>query len=840
MSRTRHKYTQKEDEHLVEYLAIQAIGFQATRGNQLYKHLTENLQRWPWAEARTWQSWRDRYVKNQEAFNISIKRYRKKVAMERKDAVVDLGKRRRDEDGGATSKKPKLVDRDEVHGDKEGMKDEVTSKPLPPPTVASQPAAKQVVTPRRVQGQDGAGEQTTIPKEASKAKASTVKAPVSLFTQVSDDESDSQGTPGPDDREQTTTPKEALKAKASTSKAPVSLFTQVSDEESDSQGTPGPDDYRGEIFDDPQEQINEEVVDALLDVESDHDLTDVSEVEELLTPSHSKIAVISTTESNIPPSSQNGHRLYPDISQLPSPHLHYEKGPPPSTSSSSGDKPIPNSEAKPNHPPTVNKRLRKRRTSPDSGFFESPASSSRAPSPQRVRQPPRLIEGPFGGHRLAGASKGGGPSSDSDSDSDSGHTETWPPVRGKAKRRLTAMEKGKMKATDVLMEEAAPLKVDSTTVEHVKQGLEGIPSMLRPQQGVTNKRVDLSSEPEDLKKGKAAAVPSPPPKDSQRMVIVLPKEHPFDVPPPYGQPPSRHAVSRHNSVEKTTSSLPPPPLKGLHFPSVPPNVGSSRVRSSAAPSDNDDEIVSKLLSEDDPFIVPPTLGERPVPFLDLRSIAKKPTQRRYTLAAPPPPHIDLRKEAFKRASRKSLPGTSISAPVPTKDPMSELGKSLVRSWTKRFGLPEESVKKVWQEELSIESTEKRLQRARREHEKSTTPTGRAKPKFVPKMDIDVLPDDADIDGYEPPYSTRARRFAKLSKQGRVKEALDRDRRRASENGVKHESPLKRTSPMWGKAEDELLRTVNAQNASELLELEKKVGYAFMLEKVRDVALLNLV
>ncbi|SJL05085.1 uncharacterized protein ARMOST_08457 [Armillaria ostoyae] len=717
--------------------------------------------------------------------------------MEKKDVVVNSAKRKRESDDGAASKRPKLVDHDKVQGDNERMKDKVISKPLPPPTVAPQPAAKQIVTTRRVQGQDSAGEPTTIPKEA-------------------------------------------LKAKASTAKAPVSLFTQVSDEESDSRETPGPDDYTGEIFsDDPQEQVDELVMDAQMAVESDHDPTDVSEVEELLTPSQSKIAVISgATESNIPPSPQNGHRLYPDISQLPSPHLHYKEGPFPSTSSSSGHKLVPNPETTQDHPLTrpLSRPLRKRRPSPDSGFFESPASSPRAPSPQRVRQLPRLIEGPFGGHRLAGTTKRGGPSSDSDSDSD--HTETWPPVRGKAKRRLTAMEKGKMKATEeALMEEAAPLKAGSPIAEHVEQVSKDAPPTSRPQQGATNERVGLFSEPDALK-GKAAAVSLPPPKESQRMAIVLPKEHPFDVPPSYQWPPFQHTVNRHDSVGK--SSL-PPPRKGLHFPSVPPNVGSSRLRSSAAPSDDDDEeIVSKLLSDDNPFIVLPILGERPVPFLDLRSIAKKSTQRRYTLAAPPPPHIDLRKEAFKRASRKSLPGTSISAPVPNKDPMTELGKSLVRSWTKRFGLPEESVKKVWQEELSIENTEKRLQRIKHEHEKSLTPTRRAKTKSVPKMDIDMLPDDEDIDGYEPPYSSRARRFAKLSKQGRVKEALDRDRRRASENGVKTESPLRKMSPLWGKAEDKLLRTVNTHNANSLLELEKKVGYAFMLEKVRDVALLNLV
>ncbi|KAK0186081.1 hypothetical protein F5146DRAFT_167879 [Armillaria mellea] len=241
MSKTRHKYTQKEDEHLVEYLATQAIGFQDTRGNVLYKKLTQDLQTWPWAESRSWQAWRDRYVKHQDAFNISIKRYRKRAALEKKDAAVNSGKRKRESDEGAASKKLKLVDHDKVQGDGERLKDKAISKPL---LVAPQPAAEQIVTARRVQEQDNAGEQTTFPKEASKAKTSTAKVP-------------------------------------------VSLFTQVSDEESDSGETPGPDDYSGEIFDDPQEQVDEQA----MAVESDHDPSDVSEVEELLTPFRSKIAI---------------------------------------------------------------------------------------------------------------------------------------------------------------------------------------------------------------------------------------------------------------------------------------------------------------------------------------------------------------------------------------------------------------------------------------------------------------------------------------------------------------------------------------------------------------------
>ncbi len=174
--------------------------------------------------------------------------------MGKEDAVVTSGKRKHESDEGAASKRPKLVDHDKVQGDDERMKDKVISKPLPPPTVAPQPAAKQVVSARRVHsdsGEDSAREQTTIPKEASKIKTSTTRTA-------------------------------------------VSLFTQASDEESDSRETPGPDDYTGEIFsDDPQEHVDEQVMDAQMAVESDHDPTDVSEVEELLTPSQSRIAAIS-------------------------------------------------------------------------------------------------------------------------------------------------------------------------------------------------------------------------------------------------------------------------------------------------------------------------------------------------------------------------------------------------------------------------------------------------------------------------------------------------------------------------------------------------------------------
>lgn len=216
-------------------------------------HLLQDLQKWPWAESRSWQSWRDRYVKHQDAFNISIKRYRKRAAMGKEDAVVTSGKRKHESDEGAASKRPKLVDHDKVQGDYQQMKDMVISMPLPPPTVAPQPAAKQV-TARRVHsdsGEDSAREQTTVPQEASKTKTSTTRTAASLFTQVSDEE--------PDYRE-----------------------------------TPGPDDYTGEIFsDDPQEHVDEQVMDAQMAVESDHDPTDVSEVEELLTPSRSKIAAMS-------------------------------------------------------------------------------------------------------------------------------------------------------------------------------------------------------------------------------------------------------------------------------------------------------------------------------------------------------------------------------------------------------------------------------------------------------------------------------------------------------------------------------------------------------------------
>lgn len=44
-------------------------------GNKIYQDLTDNLARYPWAQAHPWQSWRSHYCKDRERFDSTIEQY---------------------------------------------------------------------------------------------------------------------------------------------------------------------------------------------------------------------------------------------------------------------------------------------------------------------------------------------------------------------------------------------------------------------------------------------------------------------------------------------------------------------------------------------------------------------------------------------------------------------------------------------------------------------------------------------------------------------------------------------------------------------------------------------
>ncbi|KAF9481316.1 hypothetical protein BDN70DRAFT_919906 [Pholiota conissans] len=103
----RNPFTEREDNLLVKYIAQHNPIPSGRSGQNLYKTLEENAgNKWPWSRTHTWQSWRERYKKNQELFDSKIKRYlrEKKTATTQENGRVagkaegTVSKPRREED----------------------------------------------------------------------------------------------------------------------------------------------------------------------------------------------------------------------------------------------------------------------------------------------------------------------------------------------------------------------------------------------------------------------------------------------------------------------------------------------------------------------------------------------------------------------------------------------------------------------------------------------------------------------------------------------------------------------------------------------------------------------
>ncbi|KAF4615065.1 hypothetical protein D9613_003477 [Agrocybe pediades] len=78
--RSRNDFTESDDDHLIEYIATHNPDPSGRQGNKLYIKLTENAgEEWPWSENHTWQSWRERYKKNQDYFDYQIRKFKRKA-----------------------------------------------------------------------------------------------------------------------------------------------------------------------------------------------------------------------------------------------------------------------------------------------------------------------------------------------------------------------------------------------------------------------------------------------------------------------------------------------------------------------------------------------------------------------------------------------------------------------------------------------------------------------------------------------------------------------------------------------------------------------------------------
>ncbi|KDR82119.1 hypothetical protein GALMADRAFT_276707 [Galerina marginata CBS 339.88] len=89
----RSGFTESEDTHLVEYIAKYNPEQPGRLGNKLYMILEENSgNKWPWSKHHSWQSWRERYKKNQDYFDHRIRRHKRLIAQGSKDLMTKKGK----------------------------------------------------------------------------------------------------------------------------------------------------------------------------------------------------------------------------------------------------------------------------------------------------------------------------------------------------------------------------------------------------------------------------------------------------------------------------------------------------------------------------------------------------------------------------------------------------------------------------------------------------------------------------------------------------------------------------------------------------------------------------
>ncbi|KAI0683192.1 hypothetical protein BC835DRAFT_1396526 [Cytidiella melzeri] len=75
---SRQSFTEQEDLHLVQYLAIERPDGKDRKGNAVYQTLVADPRHRKWSNTHPWNSWRERYAKRYEAFDAWILIYQKR------------------------------------------------------------------------------------------------------------------------------------------------------------------------------------------------------------------------------------------------------------------------------------------------------------------------------------------------------------------------------------------------------------------------------------------------------------------------------------------------------------------------------------------------------------------------------------------------------------------------------------------------------------------------------------------------------------------------------------------------------------------------------------------
>ncbi|KAF8882297.1 hypothetical protein BD779DRAFT_1543898 [Infundibulicybe gibba] len=104
----RKAYTEEDDDLLIRYLATVNPSGGGRSGNNLYIDFCRDLVKWPGTVTHPWQSWRDRYYRNRDYFDDVIKKYIKKHPTAEKRKHADTPKTK----GKSTGSKDELAVQD--------------------------------------------------------------------------------------------------------------------------------------------------------------------------------------------------------------------------------------------------------------------------------------------------------------------------------------------------------------------------------------------------------------------------------------------------------------------------------------------------------------------------------------------------------------------------------------------------------------------------------------------------------------------------------------------------------------------------------------------------------
>ncbi|KAH9890448.1 hypothetical protein C8Q73DRAFT_126463 [Cubamyces lactineus] len=74
-SEARVQYTREDDDHLTQYIATHLSADTGILGQKFWMTLSEDADKYPWIKRHPWQSWRERYKKNQQYFDWAVSRY---------------------------------------------------------------------------------------------------------------------------------------------------------------------------------------------------------------------------------------------------------------------------------------------------------------------------------------------------------------------------------------------------------------------------------------------------------------------------------------------------------------------------------------------------------------------------------------------------------------------------------------------------------------------------------------------------------------------------------------------------------------------------------------------